>query len=124
MVSTLRRVLILSTAGRQNKIVTVRHHVVLNFFEKLTISLLVLEWSRNNQVAQMQPCDQPDTSLPPQTRYARRTRHDLHRDIQTKWYYKKVSSIHNGALVRQEYRVTVRTHLPMCFNPSLTGFGV
>lgn len=34
-------------------------------------------------------------------------RHDLQRDIQTKWYYKKVSSIHNGALVRQEYRVTV-----------------
>ena len=51
-------------------------------------------------------------------------RQDLQRDIQTKWYYKKVSSIHNGALVRQEYRVTVRTNFPTSFRRSLIAFGV
>lgn len=51
-------------------------------------------------------------------------RQDLQRDLQTKWYYKKVSSIHNGALVRQEYRVTVRTNFPMSFRRSLIAFGV
>lgn len=51
-------------------------------------------------------------------------RQDLQRDIQTKWYYKKVSSIHNGALVRQEYRVTVRTNFPLIFRRPLIAFGV
>ena len=51
-------------------------------------------------------------------------RQDLHRDLQTKWYYKKVSSIHNGALVRQEYRVTVRFNFPMDFSWILIAFGV
>jgi len=51
-------------------------------------------------------------------------RQDLQRDIQTKWYYKKVSSIHNGALVRQEYRVTVRITFPIGLGSSLIAFGV
>lgn len=51
-------------------------------------------------------------------------RQDLQRDIQTKWYYKKVSSIHNGALVRQEYRVTVRFSFPMGFRWSLIAFRI
>jgi len=51
-------------------------------------------------------------------------RQDLQRDIQTKWYYKKVSSIHNGALVRQEYRVTVRINFPMDSGWILIAFGM
>ncbi len=55
---------------------------------------------------------------------SQQARQDLQRDIQTKWYYKKVSSIHNGALVRQEYRVTVRISFPMGFRWSLIAFGI
>ena len=51
-------------------------------------------------------------------------RQDLHRDLHTKWYYKKVSSVHNGLLVRQEYRVTVRIVFSLGFGLSLIAFGL
>ena len=69
----------------------------------------------------------PQPALHPSNRNlfrSQQARQDLQRDIQTKWYYKKVSSIHNGALVRQEYRVTVRINFPMVSCWSLIAFGI
>jgi len=70
----------------------------------------------NQHLSSIGPTSHPTSQLANRTLFrSPQARHDLHRDLQTKWYYKKVSSIHNGALVRQEYRVTVRITFSLVF---------